>query len=72
MIKDCMHINFWSLLMRLPDDVELRVIDGSNDDKVIYDGNREDMELPLKYYRDYYVEGLCPAIVTVIYLRKAF
>ena len=33
-----MHINFWSLLMRLPDDVELRVIDGSNDDKVIYDG----------------------------------
>lgn len=71
MIRDCMYINFWSLLMRLPDDVELRILDGSNGDEMVYEGNREDMDLPLKYYHDYWVEGIYPGIVTIIYLREA-
>ena len=36
-----------------------------------YEGNREDMDLPLKYYHDYWVEGIYPGIVTIIYLREA-
>jgi hypothetical protein len=71
MIKDCLYINFWSLLMRLPDDIELRVLDGSNGDEMVYEGNREDMDLPLKYYHDYWVEGIYPGIATMIYLREA-
>jgi hypothetical protein len=71
MLRDCTYINFWSLLIRLPDDIELRIIDGSNDDEIVYEGNNEDMDLPLKYYRDYYVEGIYPGIVTIIYLREA-
>ena len=72
MIKDCLCINLWSLLIRLPDDAELRVLDGSNYDEVVYEGKHGDMEIPLKYYRDYYVEMLCPAKTSMIYLRKAF